>query len=813
MKNSILLAISIMIFGIAQSQVRREINTYSQTERQTLATLMQEYITLEVVQRHCDYTVQSGNNSLDIHDHFNFLPFHRTYIEDMEDFMLLNGHPEFVPFPKWSQTYGLPSELQIIDDVCSSISSTDCANTFVSCSANINWNPNNPIPNNLTTNIQSGSDNDICDHQFSPVQPGQSNINGLSRKIESPYHNRGHGFMGGAMGTFTSPVVLAFWLWHSHIDDVWKSWEQNCPQSTTAPVDLYMKDRDWIIQEDRDRGEEPNIDEGSMWLSNDIWIRNQADGFTTDVHEDPIARTDTAVYVYVRIRNRGFQSSLGSEQIELRWAKAATSLGWPQHWNGSMDLNPGQGQALAGDIIDAQPINSIKAQGHTIVEFIWYPPNPSDYNGINTEPWHFCLLARIVASNDPMTFNETGDLNGNVRNNNNIVWKNVNIIDNIQGIVAGGGCTDDVMQSVGDAVAVGNPLNEPATFDLRFEVPKEDLPIKLNGVVHQHDFLGNSNMVDASTLSVPDRGIAVTQEGMVIIALDEGLYNKWQQGGSLSEGLKEINPHNTLIGNLIAATPLHDILFDEHRKLFEVTDIKATFKNISFEAGAYHTTSMMVLYPTTPESSKEVFIYDVIQTNTATGKAIGGVRYDIRKPDCTSKFVGAGVDRVVKKGCATTLAAAQQFACATYRWMDDNGNVISREPEVTVAPLTNTTYNLYVVSNNGCASTDEVKIASSNQLCQPVDLPQCFSEVIVYPNPANGPTMQVQINAEEAVEAKIEIRNGVLGFKLNETSVSLDTGINTIPVDISDLPIGTYQIRISCPDQADIPYIEMFTKM
>lgn len=812
MKKSFLLAISIMFFGIAQSQVRRHVDSYTSTERQTLADLMEEYITIEVVQRHCDYVAQSNTN-VNIHDDFNFLPFHRTYIEGMEDFMLLKGHPEFVPLPKWDQTNSLPTELRVVDQICGILDDSFCGNSSFNCFTP-NWSVTNPLPNNLNTNIQPGGNNDICDHPFSPVQPGQSNNFGLSQIIESPYHNRGHGFMGGAMGTFTSPVVLAFWLWHANIDDVWKSWEQNCPQSTTAAVDLYMKDRDWIIQEDRDRGEEPNIDEGPMWLSNDIWIRNEADGFTTDVHEDPIARTDTAVYVYVRIRNRGFQSSLGSEQIELRWAKAATSLGWPQHWDGSMDLDPGQGQALAGDIIDAQPINSIKAQGHTIVEFIWYPPNPSDYNGINSEPWHFCLLARIVASNDPMTFNEAGDLNSNVKNNNNIVWKNVNIIDNIQGIIAGGGCPDDVMQSVGDAVAVGNPFNEPATFDLTFEVPKEDLPAQLSGITEYHDFFGNHFTKNISNLVFPDKGIPITEEGKVIVALDEDLYIKWQQGGSISEGLAEINPHSTLLGNVIGATPVHDILYDEHRKLFEVTDIKATFKNITMNAGDYHTTSMMVLYPTTPASSKDVFIYDVIQTNTATGKAIGGVRYDIRKPDCTSKFVDAGVDRVVKKGCATTLAAAQQFACATYRWMDDNGNVISREPEVTVAPLANTTYNLYVVSNNGCASTDNVVVNSSNQFCQPVDFPSCFSNVVLYPNPANSTTLQVQISTEDiAANVKIEVRHGILGFLMKQVTANLIEGINTIPVDISNLQTGTYQIRISCIDESGLPYVETFTKM
>ncbi len=39
------------------------------------------------------------------------------------------------------------------------------------------------------------------------------------------------------------------------------------------------------------------------------------------------------------------------------------------------------------------------------------------------------MLARWVSATDPMTVAETSDINANTRNNNNIVWRNLNIVD------------------------------------------------------------------------------------------------------------------------------------------------------------------------------------------------------------------------------------------------------------------------------------------------------------------------------------------------------------------------------------------------
>src|SRR3546814_13731860 len=57
---------------------------------------------------------------------------------------------------------------------------------------------------------------------------------------------------------------------------------------------------------------------------------------------------------------------------------------------------------------------------------------------------HFCLLSRIETSSTApfgMTTAETSDLYANVQNNNNIVWKNISVVDDLPGTVRATGFT------------------------------------------------------------------------------------------------------------------------------------------------------------------------------------------------------------------------------------------------------------------------------------------------------------------------------------------------------------------------------------
>ncbi|MCE2504228.1 MAG: tyrosinase family protein [Chlorobi bacterium] len=225
---------------------------------------------------------------------------------------------------------------------------TDNQIPSINCADIGNWTPNHQLPRYLRLPIDTtADDNDLCDWDMDPVVPSSEACcpNGLSRVIEgqnrptlnpvrSTWHNRLHGLMGGVMGYFTSPAAAIFWVWHAYVDDVWKTWECNCTDqssNTTSPVDLYMKDTPKVMRSERDRGEEPNIDTGFMWHSEDIWVRRQDDGLTNHEHQDPEYSSDsnTFNYVYVRVRNRGCVAARG--ELVVHWAKAGTGLSYPSH--------------------------------------------------------------------------------------------------------------------------------------------------------------------------------------------------------------------------------------------------------------------------------------------------------------------------------------------------------------------------------------------------------------------------------------------------------------------------------------------------
>lgn len=124
--------------------------------------------------------------------------------------------------------------------------------------------------------------------------------------------------------------------------------------------DLYIKDTP------ADTGIEPNPDTGPMWVTEDIWVRNNPDPgyqpfpfpeltppWTPLPHENPEYRDpkySTPNYVYIRVRNRGTAASTGTERLRLYWAKASTGLGWPAQWVDYMANNCGPTKLYGAEV-------------------------------------------------------------------------------------------------------------------------------------------------------------------------------------------------------------------------------------------------------------------------------------------------------------------------------------------------------------------------------------------------------------------------------------------------------------------------------
>ena len=225
-------------------------------------------------------------------------------------------------------------------------------------------------------------------------------------------------------------------------------------------ADLYMKDQV------ADAGLEPNPDNTSAYYATpDIWIRNTNDGGT--VHQNPeYGQTN---YVYVKVRNRGVAASLATgSRLKLYWAKASTGLGWTYPWTGATYGCAGTPLNIGG-AIGTKVIPAVSSGGTTTLVFSWTPPKPTDYEPcFGTDASHFCLLARVETTSVVpygMAFPETNNLWDNVKNNNNIVWKNVSVVNVLP---------DATFIRTSVLVAGGKLLSRDfSTFDLMFKVPEE----------------------------------------------------------------------------------------------------------------------------------------------------------------------------------------------------------------------------------------------------------------------------------------------------------------------------------------------------
>ena len=167
--------------------------------------------------------------------------------------------------------------------------------------------------------------------------------------------------------------------------------------TSTGVTDVWMKDT-W-----NDNGSEPNPNSAGepMWISPYIWVRNQQDTQLLHQHQHQNPEFGQDNWVYVKLHN-GAATTSGN--LELYYANASLSLTWPSGWT------------QFGSIPVTVPANST-----TIVDHQW--------TNLPASSGHYCLVARWNSPSDPMHATETTDINYNTIQNNNIVWKNMNIVD------------------------------------------------------------------------------------------------------------------------------------------------------------------------------------------------------------------------------------------------------------------------------------------------------------------------------------------------------------------------------------------------
>ena len=159
-----------------------------------------------------------------------------------------------------------------------------------------------------------------------------------------------------------------------------------------AKTDVWSKDKTW------DTGLEPDpaTAANNMWESRDIWVRHIDDGLPG--HQNP--EFGQKNFVNVRLYNKG-EAAAKNVTVALYWAQASAGLAWPADWH-----------SVGSAVTNLDP-------GETAQVVI--PWNPAIQG-------HVCLLVRILTAQDPLPV-EVADPNVNVRKSNNLVWRNVNVVN------------------------------------------------------------------------------------------------------------------------------------------------------------------------------------------------------------------------------------------------------------------------------------------------------------------------------------------------------------------------------------------------
>lgn len=471
----------------------------------------------------------------------------------------------------------------------------------------------------------------------------------------------------------------------------------DCLDEQNPIVDFMIKDSK------QDVGHEPNNNTEYMWTSSDIFVRNQNDGKLIPVHQNPTYDGINPNYIYVRVTNLGCQTSSGNDLVKVNWAKANTSLSYPEYWNGDIVIN---GVDFGGEV-GTGVIPPLEPGQESLVEIPWNVPDPEDYQNINENPWHFCLLAEIISDDDSLTSPYTSNPNYMVRNNNNLAWKNVTVIDVSNKL------------DIGAAVAVTNPSDTPRTFFLEFI--KEDT----------------------------ETGKPIYEEAEVGVKMDDILYAAWERGGKEASQLEDTK--------------------DEKKKIVKGNNV--ILDNLQLNANELGTVYLSFNFLTQETTVKNNYRYHVIQKDASTGEIMGGETFEIKKKPRNLFTASAGNDLEINKDETVILTAEDILEAAIYNWYDEDGNLIYTGKEFEVSPEITKRYKLEVITEDGFKDYSEVEVKvhpyklinlspnpANSQVQINYDIENSSSAYIIVTGVTNGVSNNYVLNIN-STQTKINLNN------------------------------------------------------
>lgn len=483
----------------------------------------------------------------------------------------------------------------------------------------------------------------------------------------------------------------------------------NCTYcSADTEPDLMIKDSS------DDNGTEPNVISDNTWTSPDIWVRHTNDNGTE--HQNPQYTENGSNYVYVKITNNNCYPFLGNGNLEVYWTKANLSSSWPDSWDGSEYIDDNN-TIPKGNLIGTVNLPEIPEGEEIIIPVLWDDiPNPDDYDIVG-EPWHFCLLARIVSDEDPMTYTETENVGYNVRYNNNIASKNVTVIK-----------VDDKNQSSG-TVAVYNPYTQSETFDIEFRADDRET------------------------------GKKIFEEAEVTIKLSSDLYAAWLAGGSQSSNIT-IPPSSIGTNHILL-----------------VTGDNAKLKNINLPAKATKVFALKFNFLTKKSTSKMDFTYHVSQKKHTNQEVLGGNTYFIKKPQ-RSLFTANADGVSANRNETVTLTVDQINEDAIYNWYDTDGNLIYTGTSLEVVAEIAKTYKVEIIADeDGFKDYADVEVSLNPHQLTGIAPNPSSSNILVSYNLNSPSSAYISIVGYVGNDTGIQ-RNYILDTESSQTNINISSYAN-----------------------------------
>lgn len=363
---------------------------------------------------HSQQDIHSNMGSFsNIHETLAFEPWHREFINRYE--LLLQQYDPTVKLLYWDWTTSPTSSLSFMGSYSGSIGSP-----FLPALAPP------AVSRNTAGGIPAETDGTVLartaygPYTYSPCVPSASAP--FMAALEDCSHNYSHGYVGGPAAApadnMSHPNISAedpfFFLLHGNVDRLWAQWQ-------------------------RDPSHLPRLDPAQTYgasLGSDVNLQltmSPWDG------------------------SPGGSTSASNVQIQP-WE---TTTSAPSGGTYVVAKTPDDPSVVSPPIYDVAPLTVPKLQpGQAVVlQIPWYPPDPSNFSSFGTDAGHFCLIARIETSATApygMDTPETADVYANTKNNNKIVWKNVEIVDDVPGPM--------MMKSF----LVRNVFEKPTQVSLRF---------------------------------------------------------------------------------------------------------------------------------------------------------------------------------------------------------------------------------------------------------------------------------------------------------------------------------------------------------